>query len=70
MYYAPRLRPEEARRRRVDPFTLAVQAKKEQWYSRVKLSVKQLDLIIWLAAGALAVVVLLIALEAAGIFKL
>ena len=55
---------------KLDPFSMAFKAKKEQLYDRVKLSVGQLNIIIYIAAGALAVVILLILLEAAGLFRL
>ncbi len=60
----------EAREKRLDAFSAAVQVKKESWYDKVHLSVRQLDGIIWVTAGLLAVVALLIILEAAGIFKI
>ena len=60
----------ERREKALDPFSTAVQLKKEQWYSKVKLSVRQMNVIIWIVFGLLAVVVALIILEAAGIFKL
>lgn len=52
------------------PFSQAVQNKKEEWYDKVKLSVKQLDVAIWIVSGLLVVVFILIILEATGIFKL
>ena len=52
------------------PFSRALQAQKEQWYDKVPLSVKQLDVVIWIVGIALGLVFLLIVLEAAGIFKL
>ena len=52
------------------PFSQAVQNKKEEWYDKVKLSVKQLDVVIWIVSGLLVVVFILIILEATGIFKL
>lgn len=60
----------EKRERALDPFSLAVQTKKEQWYSKVKLNVKQLDAIIWIAGGLLALVFILMILESLGLFKL
>ncbi|MBR4080741.1 MAG: hypothetical protein IKK21_02995 [Clostridia bacterium] len=60
----------EKRERALDPFSLAVQTKKEQWYSKVKLNVKQLDVIIWIAGGLLALVFILMILESLGLFKL
>ncbi|MBR4538823.1 MAG: hypothetical protein IKO52_08265 [Clostridia bacterium] len=60
----------EKRERELGPFSQAVKTKKEEWYDKVKLSVRQMDVIIWIIYGLLAVVILLIVLEAAGIFKL
>lgn len=40
------------------------QATKESWYDKLNVSVRQLDIIIGVAAAALLVVVILIALEA------
>ena len=58
------------RERELGPFSQAIKIKKEEWYDKVKLSVRQMDVIIWIVSGPLAVVVILIILEAAGIFKL
>lgn len=60
----------EKRERELSPFSQAVKIKKEEWYDKVKLTVRQMDVIIWIVSGLLAVVVILIILEAAGIFKL
>ena len=60
----------EKRDKELGPFSRALQMKKEQWYDKVKLTVRQMDVIIWIVYGLLAVVIVLIALEAAGIFKL
>ena len=60
----------EKRERALDPFSLAVQTKKEQWYSKVKLSVKQLDVIIYVTVALLVIVFVLMFLESAGLFKL
>ena len=54
----------------LDPFSMAVKAKKESWYDKVRLTVKQMDVIIWIIYGLLAVVIVLIVLEAAGVYKL
>ena len=54
----------------MDPFSMAVKLKKESWYEKVKLSVRQMDAIIWVVSILLGAVVLLIILEAAGIYKL
>jgi len=60
----------EAREKNLDAFSAAIQAKKESWYDKVHLSVRQLDVIIWIVSGLLALVALLIILEATGIFKI
>lgn len=60
----------EKREKALDPFSLAVKNKKEEWYDKINLSVHQMDIIIYIVSGLLAIVVLLIILEAAGIFKL
>lgn len=52
------------------PFSKAVNEKKEYWFDKVNLSVKQLDVIIIAAGVALGIVFILIILEAAGIFRL
>ena len=56
--------------KQLSPFSQAVKAKKESLYDKVKVSVKTLDVIIWVAAIALGAVIVLMALEAAGIFKI
>ena len=58
------------REQRLDPFSMAVKARKEAWYEKVKLTVRQMDVIIWIVSILLGVVVLLIILEAAGVYKL
>ena len=58
------------RERELGPFSQAIKIKKEEWYDKVRLTVRQMDVIIWIVSGLLAVVVILIILEAAGIFKL
>ena len=60
----------EEREKRLDPLSMAVKAKQEQWYGKVKLSVKQLDIIIWITVGLLALVFLLMILESLGVYKL
>ena len=60
----------EKRERELDPISKAVQAKKEQWYIKVRLSEKQLDVIIWITGGLLAIVFIMMILESLGLFKL
>ena len=60
----------EKRERELSPFSQAVKTKKEEWYDKVKLTVRQMNVIIWIIYGLLAAVIVLIVLEAAGIYKL
>ncbi len=60
----------EERERKLGPVSQAVQNKKEEWYDKVKLSVRQIDTVIWIVSGLLVAVLILIILEAAGIFKI
>ena len=59
----------EKRERELDPISKAVQVKKEQWYSKVKLSVKQLDTIIVVCLVLLVITFIVIGLDAADIFN-
>ena len=58
------------REKELDGFSAAMDARKKQLYGKIPMTVKQMDIILWIACGALAIVVLLIILEAAGIFKI
>ena len=58
------------REKALDPISAAVKAKKEQWYDKVKLNVKQLDAIIFITIGLLIIVFILMILESVGLFKL
>ena len=58
------------REKELDGFSAAMDAKKKQLYGKLPITVKQVDIVLWIAGGLLAVVVLLIILEAAGIFKI
>ena len=51
-------------------FSQAVRDKKESWYDHIHVSVKAMDRIIWVVSILLAIVVILIILEATGVFKL
>lgn len=44
------------------------QKRKESWYDKVPLTVKQLDLIIWIATGLLVLTFIIIFLDAYGVF--
>lgn len=59
--------PEEASVQ-TEPAKPAWQAKKEGWYDKIPLTVKQLDIIIGVSIAALIVVFIVIGLDAAGIF--
>lgn len=58
------------REKELDGFSAAMDAKKKQLYGKLPITVKQVDIVLWIAGGLLAAVVLLIILEAAGIFKI
>ena len=58
------------REKELDGFSAAMDAEKKLLYGKLPITVKQVDIILWIAGGLLAVVVLLIILEAAGIFKI
>ena len=45
-------------------------AKKKQLYGKLPVTIKQVDIILWISCGLLAVVFVLIILEATGIFKI
>ena len=51
-------------------FSQAVKDKKESLYDRIHVSVKTMDKIIWVVSILLAIVVILIILEATGVFKI
>jgi len=53
-----------------DPFSQSVQRRKEELYSKVPLSLKHVNIILWLSVAALLAVIVLIALEAAGIYSI
>lgn len=54
----------------MDPFSQSVQRRKEELYSKVPLSLKHVNIILWISVAALLVVIVLIALEAAGIYSI
>ena len=51
-------------------FSQAVKDKKESWYDHIHVSVKTMDKVIWVVSALLVIVVILIILEATGVFKL
>ena len=67
---AEREKEVERREKALDPFSLAVKIKKESLYDKVKVSVRTMDIIIGITVALLAVVIVLIILEATGVFKL
>ena len=60
----------EKREKELGYFSQAVKDKKESWYDHIHVSVKTMDRIIWVVSLLLAIVVILIILEATGVFKL
>jgi hypothetical protein len=60
----------EKREKELGFFSQAVKDKKESLYDHVHVSVKTMDKIIWVVSGLLVIVIILIILEATGIFKL
>ncbi len=60
----------ERREKQLSSFSNAVREKKEEWYDHVKLSTRQLTIIIRVVYALLGLVAVLIVLEAVGIFKL
>ena len=60
----------EKRERELGFFSQAVKDKKESWYDHVHVSVKTMDIIIWIVSGLLVITFILIILEATGVFKL
>ena len=60
----------EKRERELGFFSKAVRDRKESWYDHIHVSVKTMDTIIWIVSGLLAIVIILIILEATGVFKL
>ena len=60
----------EKREKELGFFSQAIKDKKESWYDRINVSVKTMDRIIWTVSILLAIVVILIILEATGVFKL
>ena len=60
----------EKRERELGFFSQAVRDKKESWYDHIHVSLKTMDTIIWIVSGLLAIVIILIILEATGVFKL
>lgn len=60
----------EKREKELGFFSQAVKNKKESWYDRINVSVKTMDRIIAVISFLLVITVILIALEATGVFKL
>ena len=60
----------EKREKELGFFSQAVKDKKESWYDRINVSVKTMDKVIGVISILLVITVVLIVLEAAGVFKL
>ncbi len=60
----------EKRERELGFFSQAVKDKKESLYDHVHVSVKTMDKVIWVVSALLVIVIILIILEATGVFKL
>ena len=60
----------EKKEKELSFFSQAIKDKKESWYDHIHVSLKTMDTIIWIVSGLLAVVIILIILEATGVFKL
>ena len=60
----------EKKERELGFFSQAVKNKKESWYDHLHVSVKTMDKVIWIVSILLAIVIVLIILEATGVFKL
>ena len=60
----------EKGRRGLGPFSRAVQERKEELYDKVPFSLKTVSAVAWIAGILLGIVVILIVLEAAGVFRL
>lgn len=58
------------RDKELDGFSSAVDARKKELYDKILVTKRQVDIILWIACGALTVVVILIILEAAGVYKI
>lgn len=59
----------EQREEKLDAFSAAMDAKKRALYDKLPVTLRQVNTILYLALGALGIVVVLIVLEALGIFK-
>ena len=60
----------EEREKKLDAFSAAMDAKKKTLYGKLPITLKQVDMVLYIALGALGIVVVLIVLEALGIFKI
>ena len=59
----------EQRGEKLDAFSAAMDAKKRALYDKLPVTLRQVNTILYLALGALGIVVVLIVLEALGHFK-
>ena len=60
----------DRREEKLDAFSAAMDARKKALYGKLPVTLKQVDTILYLALGALGIVLVLIVLEALGIFKI
>lgn len=60
----------DRREEKLDAFSAAMDARKKDLYGKLPITLKQVNTILYLALGALGIVVVLIVLEALGIFKI
>lgn len=60
----------DRREKKLDAFSAAMDARKKALYGKLPVTLKQVDTILYLALGALGIVLVLIVLEALGIFKI
>lgn len=60
----------DRREKKLDAFSAAMDARKKALYGKLPVTLKQVDTTLYLALGALGIVLVLIVLEALGIFKI
>ena len=60
----------DRREKKLDAFSAAMDARKKAIYGKLSVTLKQVDTILYLALGALGIVLVMIVLEALGIFKI
>lgn len=53
----------------MSPFSQALQARKEELYDKIHVSVRTMDVIVWVTAILLGITVIVIILDAAGVIN-